>query len=94
VSPLHFLAAVLAVYCVSLFVSKLSGPGHVFSRLRRQAKGSVKEGLSCPLCFGTWIAALVTTFLAYRGYLPWVEWPLWTFAIAGANAIIHLLDPI
>lgn len=91
---LTFLASVLAVYCVSLFVSKLAGPGGVFSKLRRKAKGSLKDGISCPLCLGWWCAAVVVTFLAWRGYLPWVEAPLWTFAIAGSNALIHLFDPI
>lgn len=93
-TPLLFLAAILATYCVSLFVSKLAGPGGVFSKLRRNAKGTVKDGISCPLCLGWWVAALTVAFLAFLGYLPWAETPLWTFATAGANAILHLLDRI
>lgn len=75
-------------------VSKLSGPGGIFSKLRRSTKGSLKEGISCPICSGTWVAALVVCFLAYRGHLPWIELPLWIFAVAGANAIAHFFDPV
>lgn len=89
---LLFVAAVLAVYAVSLMVSKLTGPGGIFSKLRKSAKGSVKEGISCPICSGTWCAGAVAAFLAFRGYLPWVEWPLWVLAIAGANALVHQAD--
>lgn len=91
---LHFAAAVLATYAVSLMVSKLSGPGGIFSKLRKAAKGSLKEGISCPICSGTWIAALTVAFLAYRGHLPWIELPLWIFAVAGANALVHLFDQV
>jgi hypothetical protein len=93
-TPLIFLAAVLATYAVSLMVSKLSGPGAIFAKLRRSAKGSIKDGISCPICSGTWIAGAVGAFLSVRGYVPWIECPLWVFAIAGANAIIHLFDPV
>lgn len=91
---IYFVAAVLAVYCVSLFVSKLAGPGGIFTKLRRSARGSVKDGLSCGICAGTWVAALVVSFMAYRGHLPWIELPLWIFAVAGANALVHLFDPV
>lgn len=89
---LLFIAATLAVYAVSLMVSKLTGPGGIFSKLRRSAKGSLKEGISCPICAGVWVAGAVAAFLAFRGYLPWVELPLWVLAIAGANALVHQAD--
>lgn len=92
--PMPFLAAVLAVYAVSLMLSKLTGPGGIFTKLRRKAKGSLKEGISCGICAGTWLAALAVAFLCWRGYAPWIEFPLWLFAVAGANAIIHLFDPL
>lgn len=91
---LLFLAAVLAVYAVSLMLSKLSGPGGIFTKLRHSTKGSLKDGISCGICSGTWVAALVISFLAWRGYLPWIELPLWIFAVAGANALLHLFDPV
>lgn len=91
---LLFLASILAVYCISLFVSKLSGPGHVFSKLRRNTRGSVKDGLSCPLCFGWWVSACLCAFLSFRGYIPPIETPLWTFALAGGSSLLHLLDPL
>lgn len=89
-----FTASALATYAVSLMVSKLTGPGGIFSKLRRSTKGSLKEGISCPICSGTWVAGAVVSFLCFRGYLPWIEWPLWTFALAGANALAHQADAI
>lgn len=93
-SWLPFTAAVLATYAVSLMVSKLTGPGGIFAKLRKSAKGSLKEGISCPICSGTWVAGAVVAFLCVRGYFPWVECPLWLFAVSGANALLHLCDPV
>lgn len=93
-TPLLFTAAILAVYAVSLMVSKLTGPGGVFAKLRRKARGSLKEGISCPICSGTWFAGLCAAFLCWHTGLPWIELPFWTFAIAGANALLHLMDPV
>jgi hypothetical protein len=91
---LIFAASVLATYAVSLMVSKLTGPGGIFSKMRKAAKGSMKEGISCPICSGVWIAGAVVAFLAFRGYIPWIECPLWLFAVSGANALLHWFDPV
>lgn len=93
-TPLLFCAAILAVYAVSLMVSKLAGPGGVFSKLRRATKGSLKEGISCPICTGTWFAGLCVAFLCQLHDVPWIELPLWVFAVAGGNALLHLFDPV
>lgn len=92
-TPLLFVAAVLAVFCVSTIVSQLGGPGGIFSRLRRKAKGSVKDGIKCPFCSSVWIAAGAVSFLCWREYCPWVDWPFFVFAISGGSYGLHLLLP-
>lgn len=89
---LYFTAAVLSTYCISLFVSKLSGPGGVFSKLRKESKGGTKEWLTCPLCLGWSVSVLVIGYLYWLGLIPLTEAPLWVFSVAGANALAHLLD--
>lgn len=86
--------SVLSCYSISLMVSKLSGPGRIFARLRGAAKGTVKDGLSCPICSGTWIAALLVSYLCWLGYFPWTLWPVLVFSVSGGNALLHLFDPV
>jgi len=91
-TPLLFLACVLATYACSLIVSKLGGPAGVFRLLRRKARGSVKEGLECPICTGTWVALLLTGYLWWFGHVPTDLVPVYWFAITGGATIVHLLD--
>lgn len=91
---LLFIASVLAVYAASLMVSKLTGPGGIFTKLRGAAKGSVKDGLKCPVCSGTWVSALLCGYLLYFARFPAVELPVWVFSVAGGNALLHLFDPL
>lgn len=88
---LQFLLCVLSCYAISLFVSKLQGPGHVFSKLRKAAKSQL---VSCPICLGTWIAFAITTYSYFFLELPLQFTPIYAFGIAGANALIHLTDPV
>lgn len=91
---LHLLLLVLATYAISVQVSKFNGPFHLFRKLRNQATGHVKEWLSCPVCFGTTVAALLTTYAALLHWFPVHEAPLWWLAVSGANALVNLLDPV
>ena len=89
---LIFLQSLLAVYCLSLFLSKLSGPGGIFSKLRGSVRGSVKEGLSCPICAGTWISGALCAYLWWQSLVPLELLPIYLFALAGGNAVIHQFD--
>lgn len=93
-TPLLFLAAVLATYRLSLMVSKESGPMRIFRKLRHlpEPRSSAREGLSCPLCTSVWFSALVTGYLAWLGSFPGAEWPLWWLAFSGGAVLLHLLD--
>lgn len=94
-SPLHFIAAVLATYVLSLMVSRLNGPGGLFAKLRRlpPPKSSAREGISCPICSGTWLAAIVIGYCAaWLGIVSAAEWPLWWLAVTGGSAVLHLID--
>lgn len=92
---LHLLLLVLATYAVSLQVTKLGGPGGVFRALRAKAKGSTKEWLSCPICFGPFISALLVTYAVHvLHWLSWSEWLVYVFAVSGGNALLNLFDPV
>lgn len=93
-TPLLFLAAVLATYRLSLLVSKEDGPYWIFSKIRRlpPAKSSTREGLSCPLCTSVYASALVASFFVWLGYAPVHEWPLWWLSASGGAVLLHLLD--
>lgn len=85
----EFILGALAVYRLSLLVSKEDGPAWVFRKLRRSvpAKSSMKQGISCQLCMSMYAAILVSGYFLAKSL--WLSAPDW-FTIGGDCVIILL----
>lgn len=77
---MELVVAILATYCVTYFLTELSGPFSIFYKLRR-LKGL--GALDCFYCTSIWVGTVVT-ILAFTAPL----WVLYPFALAGAVIII------
>lgn len=94
-SVFDFVIAALAVFRLSLLLSKEHGPMWVFSRLRRAVpkESSAKEGISCQWCVSLWFAIPVSAYVFTREAHPeWLrtggDWFLLMLALsAGAIAV-------
>jgi hypothetical protein len=94
----HFLIAALAVYRLSLLISKEAGPFDMFGRFRTwagvefdqysnpYATNQFAEGLLCPFCVSVWLGFCGTIYL-FAAWLLKVEeiamYPLIPFALSG-----------
>lgn len=72
ITALELLIYGLAVFRLSLLISKESGPAWIFRKLRRSipAKSSAKEGIQCQWCVSVWMAIPLTLFVFFKSYLP------------------------
>lgn len=88
---LDFIIAALVVYRLSLMLSKESGPGRIFQKLRRAAppKSATREGLSCLHCESIWWSAPVTAFLWWTNRVAPLDTPLYWLALSGAAIVLH-----
>jgi hypothetical protein len=68
VEPLQLLIFGLAVFRLSLLLSKEDGPAWIFRKLRRSvpAKSSAKEGIQCLWCVSVWMAIPVSIYMTCR----------------------------
>jgi hypothetical protein len=89
ITPFEFIVCALAVFRLSLLLSKEDGPMWVFRKLRRSvpAKSSAKEGISCPWCVSIWFANLVVLYLCAKTF--WLSEAKW-FIIAGDSFLLML----
>lgn len=77
IQPFHFLIAVLAVFRLSLLLSKEDGPAWMFRKLRRSvpASSSAKKGISCIYCTSVWFAIPVSLYITAKMVCPVVpDW--------------------
>lgn len=73
--PFQFLLYALAVFRLSLLLSKEDGPAWVFRKLRRAIpkESSAKEGIQCQWCVSVWMAIPVSLFAVFQANLPhWI----------------------
>lgn len=91
-TPLLFLIGALATYRLSLMVSKESGPGRIFRKLRNlpSPKSATREGLRCQLCTSVWFAIPVTWVYWYRGWILGQDTLLYGLALSAAAVVIHM----
>lgn len=90
--PLTFILAALAVYRLSLMVSKEDGPAWLFYKLRRlpPPKSSAREGLACQWCVSVYAAALVCGLLFWAGLRnPAPLWIILWLALSAAAVVIN-----
>lgn len=74
--PFEFLIYCLAVFRLSLLVSKEDGPAWIFRKLRRSvpARSSAKEGIHCIFCVSVWMAIPVSIFAFFHAnWAPWLQ---------------------
>lgn len=106
-SNLRLLLALLAVYRLANIITKESGPGFIFARLRsytdhrhaaeqnaRIKQGpwaNLDEGLRCPFCLGVWLAGLLTLLLFYPSRLG--DMFIMLFGLAGGQALLQERRP-
>lgn len=88
---LYFTLGSLAVFRLSLLVSKESGPAFIFRKLRRlPEKGSAtKEGLGCQWCTSIYSSALVATFFYWQEKVSGREWVLFWLAFSAAAIAVN-----
>lgn len=99
----HFIVAALAVYRLSLLISKEAGPFEIFARFRTwagvafdqysnpYATNQFAEGLLCPFCVSVWLGFCVTIYLWIAGLLNIEEiamYPLIPFALSGLSVFM------
>lgn len=67
-TPFEFIVCALAVFRLTLLVSKEDGPAWIFYKLRRSvpAKSSAKEGIHCPWCVAIWMAIPVSAYITVK----------------------------
>lgn len=82
------LLSALAVYYLTLAITRYDGPGYIFLRLREQwAIGSLKDALHCFICTAPWVSAIFGLLVA-RGIWTFI---ICTFAISGLAVIINFI---
>lgn len=88
---LVFVLASLAVFRLSLMFSKESGPGRIFSKLRKSTppKSSLREGVSCIFCESIWWSAAATGWLIYLGEVSWSVAPVWWLASSALAVVLN-----
>ncbi len=96
-NTLRIILAALAVYRLSLMVSREDGPAWIFRKLRRlpPPRSSARDGLSCQLCVSIYMSAAVSAFVFFYDRCP--EWAqrtgdfvlLW-LALSAAAICIHM----
>lgn len=82
-----FFLYTLSVYRLSLMLSKESGPGRIFRKLRQTPppRSSLREGLSCLFCESIWLAGALTLIMSFAHYIVWRDsWLWWLAGSAGA----------
>lgn len=96
-TPFTFLLCALAVYRLSLLISKEDGPAWIFRKLRRAvpAHSSAKKGITCQLCVSVWMAIPVASFQLGHDSLPhWLQitgdWMILMLALSAAAIIVHM----
>lgn len=72
--PYFFLLYALAVFRLSLLVSKEDGPAWIFRKLRRAVPkdSSAKIGIQCQWCVSMWMSLPVSLYAFHRQIVP--EW--------------------
>lgn len=88
---LWFILASFASHRIALMVSKESGPGFIFRKLRRapQKGSSLKEGIECPWCLGVWASAAMAWLLYPTLELNWRELIVFWLACASGNVVLN-----
>ena len=96
-TTLRLILAALAVYRLSLLISKEDGPAWIFRKLRQlpPPKSSARDGLSCQLCTSVWFAAPVGAWLFWFESLPaWAQrtgdFVLLWLALSAVAICIHM----
>lgn len=93
---LWFLIYVLAVFRLSLMISKENGPAWMFWHLRQapSKKSSLHEGIQCQWCVSLWMASLIGNFVWLKRYLPgeviyWIDGCIFVLALSAGAIIIN-----
>lgn len=81
----------LATYRVALMISKESGPWFIFRKLRKlpPKNSATKAGLECPFCVSVHVAAVVTTYLWWIGWVEPKATPLYWLAISSISVFCN-----
>lgn len=89
----QFMLGALATYRLSILISKESGPGFIFRKLRRAPDSkkhpSVKEGLSCPFCVSIWFSAATTGYYIWMDWITWHEAPLYWLSFSAVAVVLN-----
>lgn len=89
----YFAIGSLATYRLSVMVSKESGPGFIFRKLRRAPDAkkhpAVKEGLSCIFCLSVWFSAIVTGYYLWLELITWKEAPIYWLAFSAVAVVLN-----
>lgn len=88
---IEFALSSLAVFRVSLLISKERGPADAAKKLRTAPKPhtNLRYGLSCPWCTSIYVSLLMTSLLTYLDKIDaWWFVPTW-LALSGASIVIN-----
>lgn len=87
----EFMLGVLATYTLALYITKTSGPKHMFKRLRNMPdkRSSLHEGIRCIWCVSSWASAVVTTYQWWMNSLDPYDAPQYWLALTAGSIMLN-----
>lgn len=95
IAAMDFVVHGLAVFRLTVMVTKESGPGWVFKRLRRKVKRDapkathMDEGIECPWCMSMQFALAVATARFFLAGNPVYDVIIFALALSGVAIVIN-----